>query len=208
MPGHCHYDIFDISVNVIAMTQKFSDADVLARKRAVVTAATELFKRHGYARTTMADLATAANLSRPALYLAYPGKDEIFAAVIEYMSAEKLDEFRRSLPKLRTLGSRLHRFCEEWGAHGLELTDKHPDARDLFDLSFPPVREMYESFIRFVADLLIDAGCTDKSKATPEEIARNLVYSFRGLKEAAPDATRMRRMIRLQVDLLLAALQL
>ena len=189
------------------MTQKFSAADILARKRAVVIAATELFKRYGYARTTMADLATAATLSRPALYLAYPGKDEIFAAVIEYMSAEKLDEFRRALPRLRTLDSRLHRFCEEWAAHGLDLTEKHPDARDLFDLSFPPVREMYERFIRFVADLLIDAGCTDKWKATPEEIARNLVYSFHGLKEAAPDATRMRRLIKLQVDLLLAALQ-
>lgn len=189
------------------MTQKFSAADILARKRAVVIAATELFKRYGYARTTMADLATAATLSRPALYLAYPGKDEIFAAVIEHMSAEKLDEFRRALPRLRTLDSRLHRFCEEWAAHGLDLTEKHPDARDLFDLSFLPVREMYERFIRFVADLLIDAGCTDKWKATPEEIARNLVYSFHGLKEAAPDATRMRRLIKLQVDLLLAALQ-
>jgi hypothetical protein len=41
----------------------------------------------------------------------------------------------------------------------------------------------------------------------PEEVARELVYSPRGLKETATDSAHLRRLISLQVDVVLAALQ-
>ena len=49
-----------------------------------------MFFRYGYARTTMADLASAAGLSRPALYLVFPGKAEVFQAVVEWLSEHLL----------------------------------------------------------------------------------------------------------------------
>ena len=51
----------------------------------VVQAAIGVFLRYGYARTTMADIAQAAGLSRPTLYLEFPDKDAIFHAVVDAM---------------------------------------------------------------------------------------------------------------------------
>jgi hypothetical protein len=85
--------------------------------------------------------------------------------------------------------------------------EKHPDAKDLFDLSLPVVVEMCERFVDLVAELLSDALAASGFKGSARDIARNLVYSFRGLKEAAQDSVHLRRMIRLQVDLVLHALR-
>jgi AcrR family transcriptional regulator len=59
--------------------------DRLAR---VVAAAITAFSRHGYRRCTMADIAAAAGMSRPALYLLFPGKEAVFRAVAEALLAD------------------------------------------------------------------------------------------------------------------------
>ena len=46
-----------------------------------VAAAAEQFMRYGFQRTTMADIARAAGMSRPALYLLFPGKEQAFEAL-------------------------------------------------------------------------------------------------------------------------------
>ena len=189
------------------MTQKLSQAELKERREGVITAAVAVFLRYGYARTTMADLATAAGLSRPTLYLLFPDKDEIFTTVIRRLNRQMLDRFRSALPKLQTTDKRVQYCCEEWGAHGVEIMEKHADAKDLFDLAFPVVREMNELFVDFLAELLPEPAARSALNATPREIARNLVYSFRGLKEGAKDSAHLRRTIRLQVALVLSALE-
>ena len=189
------------------MTLRLSQAELKERREGVITAAAAVFLRYGYARTTMADLATAAGLSRPTLYLLFPDKDEIFTAVIRRLNRQMLDRFRSALPKLQTTDKRVQYCCEEWGAHGVEIMEKHADAKDLFDLAFPVVREMNELFVDFVAELLPEPAARSALNATPREIARNLVYSFRGLKEGAKDSAHLRRTIRLQVALVLSALE-
>ena len=189
------------------MTLRLSQAELKERREGVITAAVAVFLRYGYARTTMADLATAAGLSRPTLYQLFPDKDEIFTAVIRRLNRQMLDRFRSALPKLQTTDKRVQYCCEEWGAHGVEIMEKHADAKDLFDLAFPVVREMNELFVDFVAELLPEPAARSALNATPREIARNLVYSFRGLKEGAKDSAHLRRTIRLQVALVLSALE-
>lgn len=48
---------------------------------ALLAAAFESFARYGFARTTMNDIATAAGMSRPAVYLRVRNKDELLRAV-------------------------------------------------------------------------------------------------------------------------------
>jgi AcrR family transcriptional regulator len=47
----------------------------------LLAAAFDSFARYGYARTTMNDIATAAGMSRPAVYLRVRNKDELLRAV-------------------------------------------------------------------------------------------------------------------------------
>jgi len=177
------------------------------KEERVIEAATGVFLRYGHARTTMGDIAEAAGISRPALYLVFPGKGDIFAAVIGRLIADTLREFREALPALPRLEQKLHFCCEKWGAHGYELTLARPDAKDLFDLSFAPVQQMYADFEAFLAEILAAPVAASALKATPEELAHVLAFAMRGFKETARDWPHMRRMIALQVDLVAAALK-
>ena len=58
----------------------------------ILRAAQEVFARYGYARTTMGDVAQTAGISRPALYLVFPGKEELFSAVIHRMNTEAFQD--------------------------------------------------------------------------------------------------------------------
>ena len=110
--------------------QKLTEAVIEKRRDVVVRAATDVFQRYGYARTTMVDLADAAHVSRPTLYELFPSKELIFAAVIQQLSQSTLDRYRVLTPKLRSLRTKLLRFCGDWGTLGLRLTSRHPDAKD------------------------------------------------------------------------------
>ncbi len=188
----------------MALKQTASEASL--RRDRVIAAGTDVFLRYGHARTTMGDIAEQAGISRPALYLIFPRKEDIFDAVIERLIQDTLQQYRQALPKFKSLSRKLHFCCEQWAGHGYDLTKAHPDARDVFNLAFLPVREMYAALEAFLADLLRDAVAASKLKTTPEELARVLIFGMRGFKDIAEDAAHMRRMIALQVDVVLASL--
>lgn len=189
------------------MVLKQTAAEASLRKDRIIAAGTDVFLRYGHARTTMADIADNAGISRPALYLVFPRKEDIFAAVIERLIQDKLQQLREALPRLRSLNRKLHFCCEQWAGHGYDLTQAHPDAKDVFDLAFVPVREMYAVLAGFLADLLRDAVAASKLKTTPEELAYVLIFAMRGLRDIAEDGAHMRRLIALQVDVVLASLK-
>ncbi len=189
------------------MTLKQTATDASLRRDRIIAAATDVFLRYGHARTTMGDVAEAAGISRPALYLVFPRKEDIFAAVIERLIQDTLQQYRDALPKLRNLDRKLHFCCEQWAGHGYDLTKAHPDAKDLFNLAFAPVRKMYTALEAFLADLLREAVAASKLKTTPAELARILIFGMRGFKDIAEDAAHMRRLIALQVDVVLASMK-
>lgn len=162
-------------------------------------AATDVFTRFGYARTTMGDIAAKAGMSRPALYLIFPDKQAAFDRVIDRMDRRAIEEIAAFLPALDGLEARLMHACLTWGVHGVELATVHPDAADLFDLRFPAVRRAYASFQALLAQLIAPAAMRAGLDATPDEIAHALVYGLRGLRDGADDLEHMRRMITLHV---------
>lgn len=168
--------------------------------------ATDVFTRYGYARATMADIAAKAGMSRPALYLLYPDKDAIFETVIRRMGERKLGDIAEALAPMDDLGDRLRTACLRWGLHGVELADAHPDASDLFDLRFPAVRQVYANFEAVVVLLIANQVARSGINATPAELARALVYAMRGLRSASSDAAEMKRLILVQVEMLLRAI--
>ena len=190
------------------MSLKLSDEDLAARRQSIVSAATGVFLRYGYARTTMEDVAAAASLSRPALYALFPKKDGIFAAVVQEMNNRKMAELRLAAKTMRSFERKLHHYCEHWGAHGVELMEIHPDAQDLFDIARPAVQEMYQEFIRFLAELLSDGMAHSRLKWSPLLLARNLAFAMRGFRDAAKNGAEMRQMIAQEVDMLLAAIHI
>ena len=189
------------------MARKQTAAEASLRRDQIIAAATDVFLRYGHARTTMDDVAEKAGISRPALYLVFPRKEDIFGAVIGRLIEDTLRQYREALPRLRSLDRKLHFCCEQWAGHGYDLTQAHPDAKDVFNLGFAPVRKMYAALTAFLADLLREAVAASKLKTTPEELARILIFAMRGFKDIAEDRAHMRRMIALQVDVVLASIK-
>lgn len=69
-----------------------------SRGGAIVAAALNAFARHGYARTTMADIAAAAGVSRPLLYTVFPNKVAVFRALAQGLLADAIAEAEAAWP--------------------------------------------------------------------------------------------------------------
>jgi AcrR family transcriptional regulator len=177
-----------------------------SKEERVIAGATDVFLRYGFARTTMGDIAERVGISRPALYLLFANKEEAFAAVIRRLNDDQLAAIRAALPGLPTLHAKVLFACETWGAHGVDLMTAHPDAKDLFDLSFAPVQEIYLKFQTLLAELLEGPAAGSALNAKPAQLARVVTFAMRGFRETASNGRDMRRLIALQVSMLLAAL--
>lgn len=178
----------------------------VSKEELAVAAATEVFSRYGYARTTMGDIAAEAGISRPALYLLFADKEAVFAAVIRGMDEHKHREISAAIARLDGLHAKLLYACKSWGSHGFDLIEAHPDAADLFDLSVPAVRKVYDNFQSLVADLIRDQVQSAGFADGPEVLARCLVFGMRGLRETAKSGKEMRRLIAVQVGMLVRSI--
>lgn len=77
-----------------------SDLSIDREKRyRVVTAALSAFSRFGYRRATMADIAAAAEMSRPALYLVFANKAAVFRALAEMLLADTMTGAEAAWPE-------------------------------------------------------------------------------------------------------------
>jgi AcrR family transcriptional regulator len=182
--------------------------DERASKRArVADAALSVFQRYGFARTTMGDIAEAVGMSRPALYLLFPNKEEIFAAAVLSANARNLREIRAHLSERAGLEQQLTYACQTWIGGGYDRVRQFPDARDMTDLPLPPVQEAYAAFQQLLAELLADAVAGARWNVTSEELARLLVAAMRGLKGEAVDRSDLDRMIALEISAVVSALE-
>lgn len=176
------------------------------KRNRAIEAAADLFLRHGFARTTMGDIAQAAEMSRPALYLIFPGKEEVFEAAVLHLNTLRIAEIERAVAEVQGLADKLFVACDLWLVQVFALQREIPDARDMDDLAFPVVRKVYIDLQVVLAGLIADAIPATRLVAPAEELARGLVFAVRGLGATARDVDDMRQMTRLQVDLMCAAL--
>lgn len=177
-----------------------------SRQKQIVEAATAVFLRYGFGRTTMSDIAKASGLTRPTLYLTFPDKETVFHAVVETMIADKLEQIRTGIADLTTLHERLLYACNSWAAEGYELVQNHPDASDMFDLGFKSVCEGYQAMENVIAGIVSDALSRTPLDLSAEELARSIVLSLKGYKDTAIHGEDLRRLIATHVMMVSKAL--
>lgn len=115
-----------------------------ARRTQLLGAAREVFVAQGYHAAAMDEIADRAGVSKPVLYQHFPGKRELYLALIEQHSAELLAGVRRALAstsdnKLRvaaTIGAYFEFIDSESEAFRLVFESdlrSDPDVRDMVD---------------------------------------------------------------------------
>jgi AcrR family transcriptional regulator len=168
-----------------------------SKRERAIAAAMRVFLRFGYARATMGDIAQAAGMSRPALYLLYCGKEEIFAAVVSRWIEDSLARIAAGIAPLRTLGERLRFACEVWCVEGLELALANPEVRDMSAL--PVVRASYARFEACLTEILRPEAERSALGASAGDLARVIVSAMQGFKQTVQSAEEMRHLIGVQV---------
>lgn len=119
----------------------------------ILDAALELFRQYGYRRTSMEDIAQAANVAKGTLYIYFKSKDELFEALARRLSAQIEQDLQAVLARdlcfedkvLELLDAKLG-FVYRWvlsSPHAAELTD--PTARLPEDVFGPVDRVLRQS---------------------------------------------------------------
>jgi AcrR family transcriptional regulator len=168
-----------------------------SKRQRAIKAGARVFLRFGFARATMGDIAQAAGMSRPALYLIFCSKEEVFEAVVAHWIEDSLARIAAGLATRSTLGDKLRFACEIWCVEGLELALANPDVRDMTRL--PAVRKSYVRFEACLTDILQGAAERSGLDVTAGDLARVMVSAMQGFKQTAQSSGEMRHLIAVQI---------
>lgn len=166
------------------------------KEAAILRAAFECFARYGLRRTSMADIAKVAGMSRPALYLHYAGKDDIFNALvrIHFERSEKAVErvLARPGPAAEILLAAFHAIDGD----AVEAMLNSPHADEILSANTPFTQPAVEAAYARITSHLADwirQGVTEGRmtlvglNGTADEIARTVMASKFGIKAFATD---------------------
>jgi AcrR family transcriptional regulator len=120
------------------------------KRDAIIQAASTLFRRYGYRRTSMEDIAKETGVSRPSLYSYFKNKDEVFRSLSVRLHENALSESDRLLsadPKKVSLEKRLE------GALAAKL-----GGVTTFGDESPHGNEICDEANRLCGDIVLDAS--------------------------------------------------
>jgi AcrR family transcriptional regulator len=79
--------------------------------REIIDASKTLFKKYGFRKTTMEDIARSMGRAKSSLYYYYSSKEEIFEAVINAEMEELLEQIYKSINQVHTAKEKLIAYC-------------------------------------------------------------------------------------------------
>ena len=181
-----------------------------ARRLQILEAALRTFERYGFRKTSMDDVAAAADISRPGLYLHFPSKQELFRATVLRALEADLAAAQQALadPDVE-LRDRLLAAFDVWTGRyiGPISADLASLVSDNPELLGSEVESFPGRFAALVEDALVAASLADR-----ETLARDAAATLRsaaiGVKHEATTREEFRLRFVRTVDLVLLALAL
>ncbi len=180
----------------------------VGRQDHVLRAALETFARYGYKKSSMEDVARAANISRPGLYFLFNSKQNLFRAAVRRALDDDLEAAKRSLADAgRPLRDRLIEALDLWagryvGSMAKEipvLIETNPELLGSIATDYPA------RFAEMITDALaahLPPGRVDLAK----DIARTLLSTTAGIKHEASTREEFVARMTIGVDLFMSVL--
>jgi TetR/AcrR family transcriptional regulator of autoinduction and epiphytic fitness len=166
------------------------------RRRGLLEAAIGVFARYGFRKTSMEEVARAAQVSRQGLYLHFATKEELFRAAVTHLLARSLTDATLALraPEA-SLEERLVGACDAWIGRYVGMFQG--SAADLLEaatkLIGPCVSEHEARFVEALARTVSNSGLAAAYRPaglTARQLTETLVATARGFKHssASPEA--------------------
>lgn len=173
----------------------------------------EVFLRHGYRKVTMEDIARGVGISRPALYLVFPGKEAVFRDLVQAGLDDVVDSIERGLPALTSLPAQLAHVFHLSTVASYERVARAPAAGELLNASFDFAKDLFERHEQRMVEViarLISAAVARPDALRPSALdrARVIRAAAHGLKSVARDARDLRALVADLIDMTVAGLPL
>lgn len=165
------------------MASRLSNALAEDRRTRVVAAAINAFSRHGYRRCTISDIAAAASMSRPALYLLFCSKEAVFRAVAVSLLTDAAVAAELAWPQdtdpIQGLAAAI--LAKDLPVHRLCHASDHAD--EILAVAASLTADLHQtSAARFEA--LLTRRLQEAGRGDAPGLARMLVNAATGLKHA------------------------
>lgn len=172
----------------------------MIKEEAVLEAAYEVFLTYGFKKVSMQEIAAAAGISRPALYLRYRSKQELFLAVIERVLSQRLAHVETALLTLTSTRERVETALDLWYVEMFDLKQSSKEARELFEVGLSFSQERLAAWDRKFEELLA-RQFINREDLSPAEISLVISSSVYGLRSEADSKEEFRRLIGQLLDL-------
>jgi AcrR family transcriptional regulator len=178
------------------------------KKLRVINAAKGVFLKYGYRRVTMNDLAEAASMSRPALYLVFPKKEDVFCGVVRELARGISEEVNRGLGSIKAPIEKLKFVCEVWMVRSFDWVNESPEAREVFESSHEfageAVNESLAVFERDLASIIeLFPKVTMPKGISPSHAAHLLAGAIMGIKKTCKTSDELRKEIHALIGMMI-----
>ncbi len=176
-----------------------------AKKETVFAAAYDVFSTYGYRRTSMNDIAQAAGMSRPALYLLFDNKESLFRELAADLQTQAIDDATAELSGDGAFNARFTAAILAYERVYYEPISQSPHGAELIDVNLSIASDIMikgnDRLIGHLADAIKAALSTGALEATgtslnPKAFVELLMTSIGGVKKKAASNKEFRRQIK------------
>lgn len=173
-----------------------------AKQNAVFDAAADVFAQYGFKRTTMNDIAQAAGISRPALYLMFNNKEHLFHELAAYRLDLALEEAKTVLAGTGNVTDRFSDALMIFEKTYYEPVANSPHGEELIDVNMNLAADVmtggYSKLIAALTKVLKDAEKSGEVSfqnvpVTHKAFVELLLSSFGGIKKKAASKAEYRK---------------
>jgi AcrR family transcriptional regulator len=181
------------------MNVKSSRAPGSPQREAILMAATAIFLRYGFKKTSMDDVARAAGVSRQGLYLYFDTKDLLFTEALQHLvshlisNAHAVAEDGNLSLRDRLLGAFEAVHCSAF--HNASREDASELLQSAQSAAGALLVQLERDLMGIAAALLAEAGIADRweeAGVTVAELSEQLLMSAKGIKASVDTLTAYR----------------
>jgi AcrR family transcriptional regulator len=175
------------------------------RREQVLASALVTFARYGYKKTSMEDVARAADISRPGLYFLFASKQNLFRAAVTHALDGDVEAARRSLADdRRPLRDRLIEAFDLWTGRYIGPMTK--DVAVLTETNPELLGPIVSDYPKRFAEMVTDAIAANRDVRVAQDVARTLLSTAIGVKQESTTREEFVARMTIGVDLFLSAL--
>ena len=172
------------------------DVEISDRRTTIIDAAFKVFLAYGFRRTTMADIADAAGISRPALYLEFKNKADIYRAGFLAMLDSTFRNVDEALQGDSPLLERLVAALNAGVVIPMRRVQQSPHGAELFEVKQEIAGDLGQDWNAVMEKSLERALSVDAESGgldlagrdlTAADLARLIVSSVEGIKKRKSD---------------------